>query len=268
DGSVIAQILNTLPLAQAMGQLNANFDCAKFQWIGNLSDDVAMVDVWHTAPAKSVEEARKVEVIMGATSPTALGTMIPLAMNNVLGTRFKIVTGYEAGAQVDLAVERGEVHGRAGESWSVLQATRPQLLKERKLIHLAQMGMRKEPGLEDVPLLTELARTDEERRILEIVSSPSMVGKPTVVGPKVPKDIVAALRKAYDATMKDPQFLADAGKRGLAIGPVSGVELQKIVEEILAAPPEIKAKVQAALDPKGLPPGKAKKKKTKAAGAK
>ena len=190
--------------------------------------------------------------------------MIPTVMNKVIGTKFKIVTGYKSGKAIDLAVERGEVQGRAGESWTVLLQSAPQLVKEGKLVHIAQMGPHRAPGLENVPTLTELARNDEERALMEIFSSPSVVGKPTVVAPGVPADRVAALRAAYDATMTDPGFIADAKRGGLAVGPVSGVELQKTVERMVNASPALLAKARAVVADLGMgKPAKGKKKKKK-----
>lgn len=263
DGTVLAQVLNTLPLLQALGEAGTGYDAGKFQWIGNLTDDVAVVAVWHTSAVKSVEDARKTQAILGATSPGSLGGMIPTVMNNVVGTKFKIVSGYKSGTDIDLAVERGEVQGRAGESWTVLLHTRPQLVNEKKVLFIAQMGLRRAKGLENVPLLTDLARNDEERQLMEIFSSPSAVGKPTVVAPEVPKDRVRLLRAAYDKTMTDPAFLADAQKQGLAIGPVGGEELQKVVERTVNASPALLAKAKAVVADLGIggtPKGKKKKK--------
>ncbi|MFM2129176.1 MAG: hypothetical protein RL477_722, partial [Pseudomonadota bacterium] len=198
---------------------------------------------------------------LGATSPGSLGGMIPTVMNKVVGTNFKIVTGYKSGTDIDLAVERGEVQGRAGESWTVLLHTRPHLVNGKKLIFIAQMGLRRAQGLETVPLLTEIARNDEERQLMEIFSSPSAVGKPTVVAPEVPMDRVKLLRAAYDATMKDPAFLADTKKQGLAIGPVGGEELQTVVERTVNAPPALLARAKAVVADLGISGGPKKKKK-------
>lgn len=262
DGSVLAQVLNTLPLLQALGAAGKGFDAAKFHWIGNLSDDVSLVDVWNTVPVKTIDDARKTQVILGATSPGSLGGIIPTVLNKVVGTKFKIVTGYKSGTAIDLAVERGEVQGRAGASWTVLAKSYPHLIKEGKLVHLAQMGMKRAPGLEQVPLMSELGRNDEEKKLLEIFSSPAAVGKPTVVGPGVPAERVAALRTAYDATMRDPRFLADASKQGLAIGPVSGTALQQIVVRTVNAPAALREKARNVVIDLGLGKKKAKKKKS------
>ncbi|MFT5539710.1 MAG: tripartite-type tricarboxylate transporter receptor subunit TctC [Alphaproteobacteria bacterium] len=263
DGSVMAQVLNTLPLLQALGVTGGGFNVANFQWIGNLSNDVNLVDVWHTAPVKNVGDARKTQVILGATSPGSLSGMIPTVMNNILGTKFKIVTGYKSGTAIDLAVERGEVQGRAGAAWTVLVKSYPHLIKGKKFVHLAQMGLKRASGLENVPLLTELARNDEERALLEIFSSPAAVGKPTVAAPGVPADRIRALRAAYDATMKDPKFLADAERQGLAIGPIDGSDLQKIVEKTVKASPALLAKAKTIVAGLNLGKKKGKKKKKK-----
>jgi tripartite-type tricarboxylate transporter receptor subunit TctC len=261
DGTVIAALLNTLPIRQAVGRTRKTFDISKFNWIGNITNDVSVLTVWNASTkVRTVEDARKMEIIIGGTSPSGLSNLIPRAMNYALGTRFKVVTGYKGGMGVDIAMEKGEVAARAGANWSVVKGVHPHWVKNKKLSVMVQVGGHKAKDLQHVPLLHELARNKEERLILEFFSIPMDVGKPIAVGPKVPKARVKALRAAFDAMVKDPKFLADANRQGLVISPVSGTDLQKLVAKIVNSPP---ATIKAAKKIFGKPRKKKKKKKKK-----
>ncbi len=263
DGTVLANILNTIPLLQALGKAGKKFDAAKFHWIGNLTNTVAVVAVWHNVPVKTVNDARKTSVIIGATSPGSLSTTIPLVLNNVLGTKFRIVTGYKSGRSIDRALEQGEVQARAGASWRVWKRSYPHWIQGNKLVILAQIGSQRDPTISKVPLLSELGRNAEETKLLKLFSSPMTVGKPTVVAPNVPKARVKALRKAYSDTMGDPKFLADAKRQGLLVSPISGTALQKLVEDTVRAPGALIAKAKKAIVRKNVTSRKKGKKKKK-----
>jgi tripartite-type tricarboxylate transporter receptor subunit TctC len=240
DGSVLANILNTVPLVYALGQVKTQFDPAKFQWIGNMTQEVYLVLVWHTSPAQSIEEAKHVKVLMGSTSPGSLGGMYPRVLNDVLGTQFQPIAGYKEATAIDLAVERGEVHGRAGESWYGQKGTTWEWTRAGKAKIILQIGFRKADDLKDVPLLLDLVKDDPaKRRLVELFSSPARFGKPTVVAPGVPAARVAALREAYAQTMTDPEFRADADKLGIDIQPVSGVDLGKLAESFASIPEDL-----------------------------
>ena len=259
DGTVMAALLNTLPIRQAVGRTRKTFDVNKLQWIGNITNDVTVLTVWNASTkARTVEDARKMEVIIGATSPSGLSSTIPKAMNYALGTKFKVVSGYKGGLGVDQALEKGEVAARAGANWSVVKAVHPHWVKNNQLTVMVQIGGHKAKDLQHVPLLHELARNEEERLILEFFSLPMDVGKPIAVGPKVPADKVKALRAAFDGMVKDPKFLADANRQGLVISPVRGEDLQKLVAKIVNSPTTT---IQAAKKIFGKPRKRKKKKK-------
>jgi tripartite-type tricarboxylate transporter receptor subunit TctC len=261
DGTVIAALLNTLPMRQAIGRTRKTFDVTKFNWIGNITNDVSVLTVWNSSTkARTVEDLRKMEVITGATTATGLSGTIPKAMNYALGTKLKIVTGYKGGLGVDQALEKGEVAARAGANWSVLQGKYPHWIKAKKFTVVVQIGSHRAKGLENVPLMHELARNKEERLILEFFSTAMDVGKPIAVGPKVPKAKVKVLRTAFDAMVKDPAFLADAKKQGLVISAVKGADLQKLIAKIVGSPPHI---TKAANKIFGKPKKRKKKKKKK-----
>ena len=259
DGTVIAGLLNTLPMRQAVGQTRKTFDVNKLQWLGNITDDVSVLTVWNASTkARTIDDLRKMTVITGATTASGLSATIPKAMNYALGTKLKIVTGYKGGLGVDQALEKGEVMARAGANWSVLRGKYPHWLKSNKITVVVQIGGRRAPGLENVPLISELARNKEERLILDFFSTAMDIGKPYAVGPKVPQAKVNVLRAAFDAMVKDPAFLADAKKQGLVISPVKGADLQKLIARIVASPP---ATIKVAKKIFGKPKKRKKKKK-------
>src|SRR5581483_498196 len=174
--------------------------------------------------------------MMGALSSDGGNFIYPMLLNRFLGTRFKVVLGYRGGNTIQLAMERGEVDGRAAVVWSGLKAGWPTWIAEKKVNILVQIGLAKEPDLPDVPLLMDVGRTPTEKAIFRFVSSDSAMGFPVLAPPGVPLDRVAALRQAVAATLADPNLLAEAGKRGLPIRPVTGGEVQSVVASLTATP--------------------------------
>lgn len=247
DGTVIAALIQTLPQTQLFGDKNVKFDAAKFQWIGNPSSSVTAVVTWHTAPVKTFEDALSKPVVMGAAGQVGLDFTMPTLLNNVLGTKFQVVPGYKGGNEIDLAMERGEVFGRAGQSWDGWKVTRPDWVRDKKINVLMQIGLERAKDLPDVPLALDLAKTDEQRQILELFSDSVAIGRPIVAGPGVPADRVAILRAAFRNTMADPQFLDDAEKTHYEVGPIFGEDLQALIGRLMAATPEIAAKAQRAI---------------------
>lgn len=248
DGTVLGNILNTVPLVQILGQASSQFDAAKFQWIGNMTQEISIVVAWQTSGIKTIEDAQKGEVLMGATSPGTLGGMFPKIINQIAGTKFRVITGYKEAVAIDLAMERGEVQGRAGETWFGAKGTYGEWHRNGKINLLAQVGAKKAADLPTVPLLTDLAHDDNGRKLAELFTSPSIIGKPTVVGPQVPKERVAALRKAYAETMTDPAFLDDAEKIGLAPNPIGGADLEAAVKRIFETPQNLVDLARAAVE--------------------
>jgi tripartite-type tricarboxylate transporter receptor subunit TctC len=245
DGTVLAGFLGTIALAQALGQVKLQVDLSKLQWIGNMAEQAEVVLVWHTAPAYTIEDAKKVSLIVGSPSPGTNTGMMPRVLNHVLGTKFRLITGYGF-ASLDVAMERGEINGQAGASW-MPHGKYADYVKQGKLRVLLQSGYR-DPSLGDAPLLQDLVdKNSANGQLIELFSSPGLIGKPTIAGPGVPKERVALLRKAYEETMKDPAFLADADRIGVPIHPVSGEELQAVVKRIAEMPPDRIAAAKATL---------------------
>jgi tripartite-type tricarboxylate transporter receptor subunit TctC len=234
DGTVLGTADQSLALAQAMGE-SLPFDTTKLIYIGNPSAENNTTAVWHTSGIKTIDDAKKQEVPVGATGGST-SSQYPKAMNALLGTKFKIILGYPGGNDINLAMERGEVAGRGSNSWASWKGTRPDWLKDKKINILVQIGLNKAPDLPDVPLLMDLAANPEDKAVLRLLSAPSTIGRPIFTTPDVPEARVKALREAFDKTMNDPNFRAEAEKAGLELDPVSGAELQKIVADIVATP--------------------------------
>lgn len=256
DGTELLAVVQSLPLVQAFDRTNARFDLADFNWIGNMSDAANATISWHTAPVKTIQEAQERELILGSTAPGSIGHLYPVLMNNVLGTRFKVINGYDSGESIDLALERGEVQGRGGMSWTGIKSARASWLQKKQINVLVQIGLRKEPDLPNVPLLTDLARNPQEREVLQFFSSLVALGRAVTAGPGVPPERVQALRRAFDATMKDPEFMASSEKQQLEVSPLRGEELQEIVTAMVHASPEVLERAKQAIDDKNAAPAK------------
>lgn len=248
DGTVLANLHNMLPLVEALGQTSVIMDPAGFNWLGNMTREIGDVIIAAKSPVKTIEDAKRIEVVMGGAGPMALGTIYPRVMNRVLGTKFRIITGYDGANGVAHALEQGEVEGDAGDTWFSGQGRTYEWYKAGTIRVLAQIGTRT-PDLPDVPLLVDLATNDADRELLELFSSPYAIGKPTAVGPKVPPERVAALRMAYQETMSDPAFLADARKLGITIAPVSDQELTALMKRLMTLPPDLVKRARDVIEP-------------------
>src|SRR3954449_3319833 len=235
DGSVIAVVQQSSPMGQALGEGGTQYDAARFNWIGSpVRLDETLV-VWHTTGVRSIEDAKKKEVIIGATSPTGMNYVYPKLANELLGTKFKIVSGYPGGTPIVLALERGEVEGRGSNPWSEWKASKPEWVRDGKIVPLMPMSLFKHPDLPDVPLMIDLAPNETVRTVFELISITGEIGRPFVTAPGVPANRVAALRQAFDETVKDPEFLADAEKVQIEINPIPWQEMSDLVRRALSA---------------------------------
>ena len=234
DGTQLGVISNGMPAAQAIGTTGIAFDARKFNWIGALAPTIETQAIWHTAGVVNLEDARKKEIIVGSTGKGSATFIMPELMNELFGTKFKIVTGYRGGADVNIAIERGEVQSR-NNSWSSWKATKPAWLAEKK-IHIIAYAGPETAELAHVPHLSKIAANDADRQIVELVFSGSYLGRPVLTTPGVASERVDALRAAFDATVKDPEFLAAAKQANFEIEPIRGVEMQKVVERVLSTP--------------------------------
>jgi tripartite-type tricarboxylate transporter receptor subunit TctC len=252
DGSVLSIFNNSMPVYQALRQPGIQFSTEKLSWIGAMSNTVNLVAVWHTTGVKTIDDAKRIEVVMGATG--AGGTMAgyPTLLNSVLGTKFKVVTGYEGGNSLNLALERGEVQGRGTLSWSSVKTGHPDWYRDKTIVPVVQIGMQKEPDLPDVPLLIDLAQNDEQRQMFYFVSAPNAMDRPFAGPPDIPADRLQALRAGFDATAKDAEFLATAQRQDLPIDPTPGGAVADIVARIVATSPAIVEKTRQAMGKGGM----------------
>lgn len=252
DGTLIGTFNSAMPFYQMMGQTGIQFKSDELSWIGSASRVVSTFIVWHTAGVRNIEEAKTKEVIMGASGAAGTTATYPALVNEMLGTKFKIVTGYEAGNMINLALESGEVQGRGGAYWSSYKTAKPDWIQDGKIVPILQVGTAKDADLPHVPLLTELAQNDEQRQIFEFVSSNHAFEYPFAAPPGIPSDRLNAMRRAFDQTMTDGEFLAQAEKQVMIIEPLSGEALQKVVQRINATPPAIVAKTREAMTVRGV----------------
>jgi tripartite-type tricarboxylate transporter receptor subunit TctC len=244
DGSVIAIGAPTAALDEKLGSQGVRFKTAAFNWIGRVDSLINIVFMWHTSKVKTVADAQRIESTLSGTGAGSTVSVYPTVMNHVLGTKFKIIMGYKGSAAAQLAVERGEVEGHS-TSWTAVKVGHPEWRPEKKINILVQFALKKHPELPDVPTVIDLARNDEERAILRAVMNATEIGTAFFTTPGAPADRVAALRKAFDETMKDPEFLAEAKQTKLTVGPMAGEELQKLVGEVADLSPALLDKVRA-----------------------
>ena len=248
DGSVIGAPINGIPTAPLLAPAGAHFDATRLIWLGSTNREPYVAFVWRTAPVQSLADLRTRELIVGATAPGTTMVDFPLLTNDILGTRFRIVRGYEGTPQINTAIERGELEGQGGIGWAAVKAQVPQWITERKIKVIAQYGLKRHPDLADVPTMLELATSDPDRQALTMLFARTEYGRPYFLPPEVPAARVEALRRAFDATMRDPAFVADAAKLQLEIDPMSGEAVQALVGDLAATPAQVVARVRAILE--------------------
>lgn len=253
DGTILTIVSQGLPMYQAL-ELGKPMkaDMKTFGWIGNMSTANQTLVVWHTSPVKTVEDAKHRFTPVGSSGAGSISVQLPAVYNNILGTKLKIIFGYPGGAEMNLAMERGEIEGRGTNTWSAWKATHTDWIRDKKIVPIIQVGLKKEPDLPNVPLLADLAKTDRERDILGYVTRAVAVGRPIATTPGVPPARLAALRAAFDATVVAPDFKADAERQGLDVQTMTGAELQEIVTALVDAPADLKAMVKEAIKPAAL----------------
>jgi tripartite-type tricarboxylate transporter receptor subunit TctC len=238
DGTIIGAITRGFMLAPLLKLPQANFQPAKFNWIGSPARTISIGMVWTAAtPVRTIQEAMQKEVVVGATSIAQDTGIFPRSLNLVAGTKFKIVTGYPSSGAVDIAMERGEVQGKIGQTWTSLNSgATANWVRDKIVIPIVQFGLTKAPNVPDVPLGLDLAKTPADRQALEVLYAPSATGYPNFLGPGVPKERVEAIRAAYTATLKDPEFIDIAQRSQLDIDPIGADEIAAVVRGIYALP--------------------------------
>jgi tripartite-type tricarboxylate transporter receptor subunit TctC len=247
DGSAFGTIGRGTAFDPVLGQPGAQFTAGDFSWLGSMNNEVSICAAWATSGVAKFDDLLARELLVGAVSNNDDTGQFAKVMNTVLGTKLKIVAGYPGGNDVVLAMERGEVQGRCGWSWSSVLAAHMSWWKEKKINILVQLALTKHPDLPDVPLITDLAKNDAQHQMLRMIFARQVMGRPFVAPPGVPKERVAALRKAFMDTMADKDFLADCLKAKLEIAPVSGERVEALVKEVYATPADVARQAAAAL---------------------
>jgi len=247
DGTVIGAPINGIPTAPLLMPDGARFDAAKLIWLGSTNREPYVAFVWHTAPVQSLAELRAREVVVGATAPGTTMVDFPLVTNAIIGTKFKIVRGYEGTPQINTAIERGEIQGQGGIGWAAVRAQVPQWIADGKIRVIAQYGLTRHPGLADVPSMLELAANEADRRAMTMLFARTEYGRPYFLPPEVPAARVEALRRAFDATMRDADFIAEAARLQLDIDPMRGEDVQALVAELARTPADVVARVRGIL---------------------
>ncbi|HLH98336.1 MAG TPA: hypothetical protein VKW08_24775 [Xanthobacteraceae bacterium] len=250
DGTVIGASFNGMPTTPLLEPSGARFDANKINWLGSTNRETQVTYVWHTAPVQKLADLFTTELVVGAQAPGSTQYDFPILTNHLFGTKFKIVTGYESTPKIHLAMESGEVQGNGATNWSTLKALNSSWLADKKITLIMQWGLKKNPELADVPLVMEMARTDADRQALELALARLEFGRPFFLPPNVPTDRVEALRRAFDATVKDPGFLADAEKSKIDVDPLTGEQVAALVAQVSRTPADTVARVRAAMENK------------------
>jgi tripartite-type tricarboxylate transporter receptor subunit TctC len=244
DGSAIGILSRSAPLEPLLSNAGSKFEPRKFIWLGSVGNEVSVCVAWHTAAVRTWDDLLVKDFVVAAAGLTTDTGVFALVLKNLFGARMKIVSGYAGGAEMSKAIEAGEVDGRCGWSWSGVKASKPDWLAEKKINVLVQLGLQRTGDLPSVPLITDLAKTAEQRQILKLVFGPQEFAWPFMAPPDLPLDRARILRTAFDATLTDPEFLEDAKKLALEVNPVSGRAVEALIDELYGTPDDVAAKVR------------------------
>lgn len=246
DGTVMGVIAQELPYQQVLGTKGVRYDGSKFNYIGRVAPNVPVHMIWHTAPAKSISELKQREVVTAAVGSVGGQNDLPRAQNALIGTKWKIISGYRGNSETRIAMERGETQAAIGPATLFTEQLRP-WLAQRKVEIAVQYADFRHPIFPDVPALVELADTPEAKGVFKLLVSVATLGRAYALPPDVPSETVGILRKAFLAMVKDPEFKADAEKRGADLLSMPGEELAAYVNGIIATSPDIISKTNAVL---------------------
>jgi tripartite-type tricarboxylate transporter receptor subunit TctC len=249
DGTAMGTIGRGTPFDPVLGRPGIQFEAVKYSWIGSANNEVSVCVSSRRSGVAVFDDMKTKEIIVGAAGVSSDDDQFPRVINGVFGTKMRVISGYPGGNDVVLAMERGEVDGRCGWSWSSLKSAQAAWLTENRIHILAQLALSKHRDLPAVPLIIDLAQNDEQRQILKLIFARQGLGRPFLAPPGIPPDRLAALRDAFEATMKDADFMAEADKLKLEINPLTGAEVEKLVRQIYAETPPDVAKRAASLLP-------------------
>lgn len=240
DGTYIAAVNQNMAMYSLLGGKSAQFDAAKFYWLGSMASSNGVLYTWHASPTKTIADAMKRETPLGGTGTNSDSHIFPTLINKLLGTKFKVINGYAGGtALINVAIERGEVEGRGGNTWASLKSGSAAWIAEKKLHYIVQIGSQKEPELGATPLLADLVKSDADKQAVAVIGVPTDIGYAHWMAPGVPQDRLLAMRAAYAATMKDAVFLAESKKLNAMIEPKTGEQLERLLQNAFATPKPI-----------------------------
>jgi tripartite-type tricarboxylate transporter receptor subunit TctC len=262
DGTVISLFNKSMPTYEVLDRPGVRFKSKELNWLGSIEAANATMIIMASSGINTLADATKREVILGAVSASGSMAFYPAMTNRLLGTKFKIISGYPGSKAITLAMERGEVEGVGSPPWTSWVSTTPQWVKEKKINVLAQLGIKKDPSIPG-PLLTDLAKDEQSRKIIELVSTDIAIGRPVVAPPKLPSARVESMRRSFDAALKDKKLLDEAARLKLDIGPDTGETIEKLVANMIDTPKDIIAEAKDAIEPKGLVKKELKKMKKK-----
>lgn len=249
DGTVVAAVNQNMPMYQLLGGSAAQFDASKFNWLGSIVSSNGFLTTWHTSPTKTLKDALQRETIMGGSGTNSDSHIFPTLLNNLIGTKFKVINGYSGGsADINLALERGEVEGRGGNSWASLVSNNPDWIKEKKLNYIIQFGLDPEPAVPGVPLLQDVVSSAEDKEIAFLIGLPIAIGYAYWLAAEVPKERMAELRSAWALMVEDPAFIEEARKAGLLIKSQSASELEEVVLKAARLSPKTLDRTAALLE--------------------
>lgn len=246
DGSSLATMGSGAVFAPLIATPGATYDATKYKYLISLDRLANFLLVWHTTPFTSARDAFEKQIIIAnAPGPSAI---MPAMYNRLLGTKFKIVTGYESGTAVTLAIERGEVEARGTTPWTTWRATRPDWVRDGKIVPIVQMGLKKDPDIPQVPMISELAQNEEQRQIFDLISANVAIERPFAAPPEVPADRLALLRNSFAQMAQSPALLKEAERQSMDIDPMFGEELHRAVQKIVSTPASVAKIVKDILD--------------------
>jgi tripartite-type tricarboxylate transporter receptor subunit TctC len=248
DGTAFGIFARGMAMEPLIGGTNTKFDATKLTWIGSAANEISLCATFASSPVKTWHDALTQNFTVAGNGSGSDPDVFANVLRNAFGVRNRLISGYPGSAEISLAMERGEIDGRCGWSWSSIKAEKAQWLAEHKLNLIVQLALEKAADLPDVPLISELASSDRQRQILKLIFSRQTMGRPFAGPPGIPPDRAAALRKAFDLTMKDPDFLAEAQTRGLEINPVSGHDVEKLIAELYATPKDVVTEAREATE--------------------
>ncbi len=250
DGTFIAGVQRTVPFEPLFGNPVAQFDVKRITWLGTTSTEIGTFVVWHTAPHRTAADLLKYDLITGGAGPETATEIYARALDSILGAKIRVVSGYMDMGPLTLAMERGEIQGNANWSWSSIQQSHPDWLRDGKIRPLMYMGLHAIPELPDLPSILDLARNEDERRIFQIlIAVNNGLGRPFFAAPGIPADRVKLLEDGFVKTVADPEFLEDAKRSRLDVAALSGREVRDIVLEAYSFPPEIVTRARVASRP-------------------